>query len=111
MSGLQTQTGLEELKTRLRDTWMTGDYGRFARYLEPDAEVFYRRLSIKSGRGVARCCLRRRGAAIANCGEGGRACDRVRPLDQLAGPSPSKCSSGGANRCVRRRGCGSSPIR
>lgn len=49
MSVLETQTGLNELKTRLRDTWMTGDYGRFARYMERDAEAFYRRLPIKPG--------------------------------------------------------------
>jgi len=49
MSVLQTQTGLDELKTRLRDTWMTGDYGRFSRYMERDAEAFYRRLGIRPG--------------------------------------------------------------
>ena len=49
MSVLERQTGLDELKTRLRDTWMTGDYGRFARYMERDAEAFYRRLPIKPG--------------------------------------------------------------
>src|SRR5579864_5598619 len=49
MSVLERQTGLDELKTRLRDTWMTGDYGRFCRYMERDAEAFYRRLPIKPG--------------------------------------------------------------
>ncbi|MFY9745475.1 MAG: class I SAM-dependent methyltransferase [Acidobacteriaceae bacterium] len=49
MSVLEGQTGLDELKTRLRDTWMTGDYGRFSRYMERDAEAFYRRLPIKPG--------------------------------------------------------------
>jgi len=49
MAVLETQTGLDELKARLRDTWMTGDYGRFSRYMERDAEAFYRRLPIKSG--------------------------------------------------------------
>jgi SAM-dependent methyltransferase len=49
MSVLEKQTALEELKTRLRNTWMTGDYGRFCRYMERDAEAFYRRLSIKPG--------------------------------------------------------------
>ena len=49
MTVLETQTGLDELKTRLRDTWMTGDYGRFSRYMERDAEAFYRRLPIKPG--------------------------------------------------------------
>jgi SAM-dependent methyltransferase len=45
----QKQTGLDELKSRLRDTWMTGDYGRFSRYMERDAEAFYRRLPIQPG--------------------------------------------------------------
>jgi SAM-dependent methyltransferase len=49
MSVLETQTALEELKTRLRNTWATGDYGRFSRYMERDAEAFYRRLPIKPG--------------------------------------------------------------
>jgi SAM-dependent methyltransferase len=49
MSVLAKQTGREELKTRLRNTWMTGDYGRFSRYMERDAEAFYRRLPIKPG--------------------------------------------------------------
>ena len=49
MTVLEKQTGLDELKTRLRDTWRTGDYGRFSRYMERDAEAFYRRLPIKPG--------------------------------------------------------------
>jgi SAM-dependent methyltransferase len=49
MSVLEKQAGLDELKTRLRDTWMTGDYGRFSRYMERDAEAFYRSLPIKPG--------------------------------------------------------------
>jgi SAM-dependent methyltransferase len=49
MRVLEEQTGLDELKTRLRNTWMAGDYGRFSRYMERDAEAFYRRLRIKPG--------------------------------------------------------------
>src|SRR5579885_2462642 len=49
MSVLENETGLDELKIRLRNTWMTGDYGRFSRYMERDAEAFYRRLPIKPG--------------------------------------------------------------
>jgi SAM-dependent methyltransferase len=49
MSAVETLAGLDELKTRLRATWMTGDYGRFSRYMERDAEAFYRRLPIKPG--------------------------------------------------------------
>ena len=49
MSSPMKQAGVAELKTRLRDTWMTGDYGRFSRYMERDAEAFYRRLPVKPG--------------------------------------------------------------
>jgi SAM-dependent methyltransferase len=49
MSFPEKQIGLDELKTRLRKTWTTGDYGRFSRYMERDAEAFYRRLPIKPG--------------------------------------------------------------
>ena len=49
MSVLEKQTGLDELKTRLCNTWMTVDYGRFSRYMERDAEACYRRLAVKPG--------------------------------------------------------------
>jgi len=39
----------EELKTRLKSTWMTGDYDHFSRYMEKDAEEFFRRLNVASG--------------------------------------------------------------
>jgi 2-polyprenyl-3-methyl-5-hydroxy-6-metoxy-1,4-benzoquinol methylase len=44
-----TSADFEQLKTRLKSTWMTGDYDVFARYMEKDAEVFYQRLGIKPG--------------------------------------------------------------
>src|SRR5579859_1373367 len=44
-----TNADLDQLKTRLKATWMTGDYDVFARYMEKDAEVFYQRLGIKPG--------------------------------------------------------------
>lgn len=40
---------IEELKNRLKTTWMTGDYELFARHMEKDAEVFYGRLGIEPG--------------------------------------------------------------
>src|SRR5215467_4348476 len=49
MSVLEKQTEIDALKGRLRITWTTGDYGRFCRYMERDAEAFYRRLPIKPG--------------------------------------------------------------
>ena len=44
-----TSADFDQLKTRLKSTWMTGDYDVFARYMEKDAEAFYQRLGIKPG--------------------------------------------------------------
>jgi len=40
---------IDTLKTRLKQTWMAGDYDRFSRYMEPDARAFYERLDIPAG--------------------------------------------------------------
>lgn len=40
---------METLKARLKATWMAGDYGYFAKYLEPGALAFLERLSIAPG--------------------------------------------------------------
>lgn len=40
---------METLKTRLKATWMSGDYGRFAKYLEPGALEFLSRFTIEPG--------------------------------------------------------------
>ena len=40
---------MQTLKSRLRATWMAGDYGHFARYLEAGAIEFLSRLPIKPG--------------------------------------------------------------
>ena len=47
--GILTNADFDQLKTRLKATWMTGDYGLFSRYLEEDAVVFYQRLGIAPG--------------------------------------------------------------
>jgi SAM-dependent methyltransferase len=39
----------EQLKTRLKATWSTGDYDLFSRYMEKDAEEFFRRLGVTPG--------------------------------------------------------------
>lgn len=46
---IHTSQELEQLKGRLKTTWMTGDYNYFSRYMEKDAELFFRRLSITPG--------------------------------------------------------------
>jgi 2-polyprenyl-3-methyl-5-hydroxy-6-metoxy-1,4-benzoquinol methylase len=38
-----------QLKTRLKATWMTGNYDVFARYMEPDAQLFYKHIGIQPG--------------------------------------------------------------
>ena len=40
---------MQALKTRLKATWMSGDYGHFAQYLEPGALEFLDRLAIEPG--------------------------------------------------------------
>jgi len=40
---------MEALKARLKATWMSGDYGHFAKYLEPGALEFLRRLELTPG--------------------------------------------------------------
>ena len=46
---LQAKTEMEQLKARLKTTWTTGDYDRFSRFMEKDAEEFYRRLGVTPG--------------------------------------------------------------
>jgi SAM-dependent methyltransferase len=45
----QITRGFDELKTRLRSTWMTGDYDRFSRFMEAGAEQFFSRLGVTPG--------------------------------------------------------------
>jgi SAM-dependent methyltransferase len=40
---------MEALKSRLKTTWMSGDYGYFSRYLEPGAMDFLERLDVAPG--------------------------------------------------------------
>jgi SAM-dependent methyltransferase len=40
---------MQTLKTRLKATWMAGDYGHFAQYLEPGALEFLARLNLTPG--------------------------------------------------------------
>jgi SAM-dependent methyltransferase len=45
----QPTTEIDQLKARLKTTWMTGDYDLFSRYMEKDAEEFFRRLRVPRG--------------------------------------------------------------
>ncbi|HEX8185591.1 MAG TPA: methyltransferase domain-containing protein [Blastocatellia bacterium] len=53
MNAIAKETEMTEefdrLKTRLKTTWMTGDYDLFSRFMEKDAEQFFRRLSLSPG--------------------------------------------------------------
>src|SRR3954465_11926297 len=41
--------GIEELKARMRSTWMAGDFGQIAKYSAPHAEDFVQGLPIQAG--------------------------------------------------------------
>ena len=50
MSATTSMTSeMDALKTRLKTTWESGDYGVFAKYLEPGALQFFERLNIPAG--------------------------------------------------------------
>lgn len=44
-----TTAEMNELKVRLKATWMAGDYGHFAKYLEPSALEFLSDLKVAPG--------------------------------------------------------------
>src|SRR5512135_2847289 len=46
---IQITKDFDELKTRLKATWMTGDYDLFSRFMEKDAEQFFQRLGVRRG--------------------------------------------------------------
>ena len=45
----QTTTEMEKLKTRLKATWMTGNYDLFSRFMEKGSEQFFERLGVRPG--------------------------------------------------------------
>ena len=49
MSSITIAPEIDSLKNRLKQTWMSGDYDRFSRYMEQDARAFYERLDIPPG--------------------------------------------------------------
>ena len=46
---VQAMDPIGELKSRLKTTWMTGDYDQFSRYMEKGAELFFSRLEVIPG--------------------------------------------------------------
>ncbi len=49
MESVGTSTEMAALKTKLRATWMAGDFGEIARYHAHEAEQFIKRLNLKPG--------------------------------------------------------------
>lgn len=43
------ESSIQELKAKLKTTWMTGDYDKFSRYMEKDGEHFFQRLNVPAG--------------------------------------------------------------
>lgn len=72
----QMSREMEELKGRLKATWMTGHYDVFARFMEADAEEFFGRLAVKPamrlldvgcGAGQLALIAARAGAQVTGC--------------------------------------------
>jgi len=49
MNTITAAPGMQGLKDRLKQTWMSGDYDRFSRYMEHGARLFYEQLDIPPG--------------------------------------------------------------
>ncbi|HXC72869.1 MAG TPA: class I SAM-dependent methyltransferase [Pyrinomonadaceae bacterium] len=49
MESAATSSEMDALKTKLRATWIAGDFGQIARYYTRDAEDFINRLNLKPG--------------------------------------------------------------
>ncbi|HEU4507031.1 MAG TPA: class I SAM-dependent methyltransferase [Pyrinomonadaceae bacterium] len=49
METAKTSTEMDALKTRLRATWIAGDFGQIAKYYTDEAEAFMNRLNLKPG--------------------------------------------------------------
>src|SRR5262249_14959161 len=45
----QATQDFEQLKSRLRTIWTTGDYDLFSRFMEKDAQDFFKRLGVQPG--------------------------------------------------------------
>ena len=49
MEAAQTSAGIDALKTKLRDTWMAGDFGEIAKSYAQGAEEFVNGLNLTPG--------------------------------------------------------------
>lgn len=78
---------IDQLKTRLKATWMTGDYDIFSRFLEPDAYLFFPRMGVERGQqlldvgcGTGQLALiaARAGAKVNGCDIAANSIERAR---------------------------------
>jgi ubiquinone/menaquinone biosynthesis C-methylase UbiE len=85
---------IDQLKTRLKATWMTGDYDVFARYMEPDAQLFYKHIGVQPGQrlldvgcGAGQLALiaARAGARVTGCDISTNWLERARERARLEG--------------------------
>ena len=72
----RSNTEFDQLKTRLKATWMTGDYDLFSRYMEKGSELFFRSLyfapgtrllDVGCGAGQLALIAARDGARVTGC--------------------------------------------
>src|SRR5262245_30347578 len=72
----EAATDFDQVKARLKATWMTGDYDVFSRFMEKDAEQFFQRLGVTSetrlldvgcGAGQLALIAARAGAKVVGC--------------------------------------------
>lgn len=76
MTGIATPTDIDALKSRLKATWMDGNYDYFSRFMEPSAVQFLDRigvtpgtrwLDVACGSGQLALIAARRGARVTGC--------------------------------------------
>lgn len=96
-----TTPEMESLKARLKATWMAGDYGHFAKYLEPGALEFLARLPVEAGTRMldVACGAGQIAIPAAHAGASVTGVDIATNLIEQARPGPSR----GRERPVRRR--------
>ncbi len=102
-----TSSEFNELKMRLKATWMAGDYDLFARFMEKDAEQFFQRLGVKPGArlldvgcGAGQLALiaARAGVQVSGCDIATNWIEKARARAAAEGLSPLK--RGMPNRCL-----------
>jgi SAM-dependent methyltransferase len=85
---------ISQLKTRLKATWMAGNYDVFSRYMESDAKLFFRRIGVQPGQrfldvgcGAGQLALvaARAGAQVTGCDISTNWLERARQRAALEG--------------------------